>query len=179
MELSCKKKNLKWIFISYSIYGTCCVFYISSPNARGYKTHNLFHKYRMKWNLISDPICTYHKGWACWKNAGLVARVRVCLVVWALFLKIYTHMISTYSHGNSFHRCVSGVYLHVYNMKHACDIPMPLKGNKPKITFLGITLTFKVKRSLTFNNWKGFISGVFMPNIKSLYLIRFKSYGQG
>ena len=32
-----------------------CV-YIPSPKARGYKTHNSFHKYRMKWKFISDPI---------------------------------------------------------------------------------------------------------------------------
>ena len=43
-ELSCDKKNLKWIFISYGIYETRCVFYIPSPKARGYKTHNSFHK---------------------------------------------------------------------------------------------------------------------------------------
>ena len=55
-ELSCDKKNLKWIFISYGIYETRCVFYIPSPKARGYKTHNLFHKYRMKWKFISDLI---------------------------------------------------------------------------------------------------------------------------
>ena len=55
-ELSCDKKNLKWIFISYDIYETRCVFYIPSPNALGYKTHNSFHKYRMKWKFISDPI---------------------------------------------------------------------------------------------------------------------------
>ena len=55
-ELSCDKKNLKWIFIWYSIYDTRWVFYIPSPNARGYKTHNSFHKHRMKLKLISDPI---------------------------------------------------------------------------------------------------------------------------
>ena len=55
-ESSCDKKNLKWIFISYGIYETRCVFYIPSPKARGYKTHNSFHKYRMKWKFISDPI---------------------------------------------------------------------------------------------------------------------------
>ena len=55
-ELSCDKKNLKWIFITYGIYETSCVFYIPSPKARGYKTHNLFHKYRMKWKFILDPI---------------------------------------------------------------------------------------------------------------------------
>ena len=54
--LSCDKKNLKWIFISYGIYETSCVFYIPSPKARGYKTHNSFHKYCMKWKFISDPI---------------------------------------------------------------------------------------------------------------------------
>ena len=43
-ELSCDKKNLKWIFISYGIHETRCVFYIPSPKARGYKTHNSFHK---------------------------------------------------------------------------------------------------------------------------------------
>ena len=32
------------------------MFYIPSPEARGYKTHNSFHKYRMKWKFISDPI---------------------------------------------------------------------------------------------------------------------------
>ena len=59
MDLSCDKKNLKWIFISYGIYETRCVFYIPSPKARGYKTHNSFHKYRIKWKyseIISDPI---------------------------------------------------------------------------------------------------------------------------
>ena len=29
-------------------------FYIPKPLARGYKTHNEFHKYRMKWKFISD-----------------------------------------------------------------------------------------------------------------------------
>ena len=58
-ELSCDKKNLKWIFISYGIYETRCVFYIPSPKARGHKTHNSFHKYRMKWKFISDPIYIY------------------------------------------------------------------------------------------------------------------------
>ena len=33
-------------------------FYIPEPLARGYKTHNEFHKYRMKWKFISDSI--YH-----------------------------------------------------------------------------------------------------------------------
>ena len=33
-------------------------FYIPEPLARGYKTHNEFHKYRMKWKLISDSF--YH-----------------------------------------------------------------------------------------------------------------------
>ena len=58
-ELSCDKKNLQWILISYGIYETRCVFYIPSPKARGYKTHNSFHKYRMKWKFISDPIFMY------------------------------------------------------------------------------------------------------------------------
>ena len=35
------------------------VFYIPSPEALGYKTHNLFHKYRMKVKFISDPIHIY------------------------------------------------------------------------------------------------------------------------
>ena len=35
-------------FLSYGIYETRCVFYIPSPKARGYKTYNSFHKYRMK-----------------------------------------------------------------------------------------------------------------------------------
>ena len=56
LELSCDKKNLKWNYISYGIYETRCMFYIPSPQARGYKTHNSFHKYRMKWKFISDPI---------------------------------------------------------------------------------------------------------------------------
>ena len=56
VSLTCDKKNLTWIFISYGIYETRCVFYIPSPVARGYKTHNSFHKYRMKWKFISDPI---------------------------------------------------------------------------------------------------------------------------
>ena len=30
------------------IYETSCVLYISEPVARGYKTHNEFHKYSMK-----------------------------------------------------------------------------------------------------------------------------------
>ena len=55
-SLTCDKKNLKWIFISYGIYETRCVFYIPPPKAQGYKTHNSFHKYRMKWKFISDPI---------------------------------------------------------------------------------------------------------------------------
>ena len=58
-KISCDKKNLKRIFISYSIYETRCVFSIPSPEARGYKTHNSFHKYRMKWKFISDPIYIY------------------------------------------------------------------------------------------------------------------------
>ena len=33
-------------------------FYIPEPFARGYKTHNEFHKYRMKWKFISDSF--YH-----------------------------------------------------------------------------------------------------------------------
>ena len=62
-ELSCDKKNLKWIFISYGIYETRCVFYIPSPKARGYKIHNSFHKYRMKWKFISDPIFIQSCSW--------------------------------------------------------------------------------------------------------------------
>ena len=50
--LACDKRNLKWIFFSYGNYETC---YISL--ARGHKTHKLFHKYRMKWKFISDPLC--------------------------------------------------------------------------------------------------------------------------
>ena len=34
------------------------MFYIPEPLARGYKTHNGFHKYRMKWKFISDSF--YH-----------------------------------------------------------------------------------------------------------------------
>ena len=34
------------------------MFYIPEPLARGYKTHNEFHKYRMKWKFISDSF--YH-----------------------------------------------------------------------------------------------------------------------
>ena len=34
-----------------------CVSY-PEPLARGYKTHNEFHKYRMKWKCISDSF--YH-----------------------------------------------------------------------------------------------------------------------
>ena len=33
-------------------------FYIAEPLAREYKTHNEFHKYRMKWKFISDSF--YH-----------------------------------------------------------------------------------------------------------------------
>ena len=33
-------------------------FYIPEPLARGYKTHNEFHKYRKKWKFISDSF--YH-----------------------------------------------------------------------------------------------------------------------
>ena len=58
-KLSFDKKNLKWIFISYGIWETRSVFYIPSPKARGYKKHNLFHKYRMVWKFISDPIHVY------------------------------------------------------------------------------------------------------------------------
>ena len=36
--------------------GVC--FYIPEPLARGYKTHNEFHNYRMKWKFISDSF--YH-----------------------------------------------------------------------------------------------------------------------
>ena len=32
--------------------------YIPEPLARGFKTHNEFHKYRMKWKFISDSF--YH-----------------------------------------------------------------------------------------------------------------------
>ena len=39
--LTCDKKNLKWIFISYGIYETRCVFYIPSPKVRGYKNTQL------------------------------------------------------------------------------------------------------------------------------------------
>ena len=35
-------------YVSYGIYETSCGFYIPEPPARGYKTHNEFHKYRMK-----------------------------------------------------------------------------------------------------------------------------------
>ena len=59
-SLTCDKKNLKWIFISYGIYETRCVFYIPSPKALGYKTHDSFHKYRMKWKFISDPIYIFN-----------------------------------------------------------------------------------------------------------------------
>ena len=51
-------KDLKWIFISYGIYETSFVFYIPEPLAKGYKTHNKCHKYRMKWKFITDSF--YH-----------------------------------------------------------------------------------------------------------------------
>ena len=41
-ELSCDKKNLKWIFISYGIYETRCAFYIPSPKARDIKRTTRF-----------------------------------------------------------------------------------------------------------------------------------------
>ena len=39
--LTCAWKNVKWIFTSYGIYETRCVFYIPSPKARGYKNTQL------------------------------------------------------------------------------------------------------------------------------------------
>ena len=50
-------QDLKWIFISYGIYESSCVFYIPEPLARGYKTLK-FHKYHMKWKFVSDSL--YH-----------------------------------------------------------------------------------------------------------------------
>ena len=44
-------------FIRY-IWNEFCVFYIPEPLAKGYKTHNECHKYRMKWNFITDSF--YH-----------------------------------------------------------------------------------------------------------------------
>ena len=67
-ELSCEQKNLKWIFISYGIYETRWLFYIPSPKARGYETHNSFHKYRMKWKFISDPIYMKWMSFCCLTN---------------------------------------------------------------------------------------------------------------
>ena len=49
------KKDLKWIFISYGIYKTI-VFYIPLPTAQDIKTRNSFHKFHMKWKLMSDSI---------------------------------------------------------------------------------------------------------------------------
>ena len=43
-------------FIRY-LWNELCVLY-PQAFARGYKTHNSFYKYRMKWTFISDPICT-------------------------------------------------------------------------------------------------------------------------
>ena len=51
-------QDLKWMFISYGIYETSCVFYIPDPLARGYKIRNEFHKYHMKWKFMSDSF--YH-----------------------------------------------------------------------------------------------------------------------
>ena len=73
--LSCDKKNLKWIFISYNIYETC-VFFIPSPKAWGYKTHNSFNKYPRNWKFTSDLIYMYwqylsmlHKEVSCpWRS---------------------------------------------------------------------------------------------------------------
>ena len=45
-------------------------FYIPEPLARGYKTHNEFHKYRMKWKFISDSF--YHM-----LNSQKRAKIRV------------------------------------------------------------------------------------------------------
>ena len=40
------------------LWNELCVFYIPEPLARGYKTHNEFHKFRMEWKFISDSF--YH-----------------------------------------------------------------------------------------------------------------------
>ena len=46
-------------------------FYISSPEARGYKTNNSFHKYRMKWKFISDPIFITYPLWIFVSSSSL------------------------------------------------------------------------------------------------------------
>ena len=59
-----------------------CVLY-PEPLARGYKTHNEFHKYRMKWKFISDSF--YHmiipkniniswKKYVFWENSAMKRR---------------------------------------------------------------------------------------------------------
>ena len=46
-------------------------FYIPEPLARGYKTHNEFHKYRMKWKFISDSFYHMLNSQKCKKNTIL------------------------------------------------------------------------------------------------------------
>ena len=45
---------MKILFIQY-LWNSLCVFH-ALARARGYKTHNSFHKYHMKWKFISDPL---------------------------------------------------------------------------------------------------------------------------
>ena len=51
-------RTINWFFISIGIYETSCVLYIPEPFARRYKTHNEFHKFRLKWKFLSDSF--YH-----------------------------------------------------------------------------------------------------------------------
>ena len=63
-------------------------FYIPEPLARGFKTYNEFHKYRMKWKFISDSfyhmlnsqkrkknavLSSFITRFYCWKHANVVA----------------------------------------------------------------------------------------------------------
>ena len=52
-SLTCDKKNLKWIFISYGVYETC-VFISPRQRLGDIKTRNSFHKYL--WNENSFQI---------------------------------------------------------------------------------------------------------------------------
>ena len=62
-ELSCDKKNLKWIFISDGIYETRCVVFMKLVLWFICKTNNSLHKYRMIWKFISDPIFLFPRKW--------------------------------------------------------------------------------------------------------------------
>ena len=83
-ELSCDKKNLKWIIISHGIYeNSFCVFISPRQRLGDIKPHYSFHKYHMKWKIhfrsyiyidwlpyiynsgqiLSQPMVSWPPGW--------------------------------------------------------------------------------------------------------------------